>query len=125
VKLPDKHVRYNPLKSVRYASRGIYTAFLREPNLALQCFIGLAASSVAWVYELYSIAYLNLLMMGIVVSLELINSGIEILCDIIKMEYDERIKVAKDMSAGAVLVASLVWLTLIIFELSLIYQSYL
>ena len=44
---------------------------------------------------------------ALVVSLELINSALEQLCDLVDGEYHPRIKQIKDISAGAVLWASL------------------
>lgn len=38
----------------------------------------------------------------LVLSLEILNTGIEKICDIIQPEFDERIKIIKDIAAGAV-----------------------
>lgn len=37
-----------------------------------------------------------------VLSLEILNTCVEKICDIIQPEYDERIKIIKDMAAGSV-----------------------
>lgn len=37
-----------------------------------------------------------------VLSLEILNTCVEKICDIIQPEYDERIKLIKDMAAGSV-----------------------
>lgn len=42
-----------------------------------------------------------------VLSLEILNTAIEKICDIIQPEYDERIKIIKDISAGAVVLAAI------------------
>ena len=42
----------------------------------------------------------------LVISLELINTGLEALCDRVEPKQDERIRTAKDSAAGAVLVAA-------------------
>lgn len=42
-----------------------------------------------------------------VISLEIVNSVVESLCDMYSKEYDERIKHIKDMASGAVLVFSI------------------
>ncbi|MBR2810138.1 MAG: diacylglycerol kinase family protein [Solobacterium sp.] len=49
-----------------------------------------------------------LLCFGLVISLEMINTCIERVCDLITEEYDERIRLIKDLAAGAVLTASLI-----------------
>ena len=47
------------------------------------------------------------LIITIVVTLELINSRIERILDIFQPDYDERVRIIKDISAGAVLLACL------------------
>lgn len=42
----------------------------------------------------------------VVLTLEMVNTCIEKVCDIIQPRYDERIKIIKDLAAAAVLVAA-------------------
>jgi Diacylglycerol kinase len=44
---------------------------------------------------------------GLVISLEMINSAIERYCDLVTTDFHPGIKVIKDVAAGAVLVASI------------------
>lgn len=53
-----------------------------------------------------------LLLIGGVLSLETINSSIEKLCDLITIERDPKIKTIKDLSAGAVLIFSIISLVI-------------
>lgn len=53
-----------------------------------------------------------LLLIGGVLSLETMNSSIEKLCDLITMERDPKIKTIKDLSAGAVLIFSIISLVI-------------
>ena len=53
-----------------------------------------------------------LILIGGVLSLETINSSIEKLCDLISMDIDPRIKTIKDLSAGAVLIFSVIALVI-------------
>ena len=41
-----------------------------------------------------------------VLSLEILNTAVEKICDVIQPEFDERIKVIKDIAAGAVVLMS-------------------
>ena len=43
----------------------------------------------------------------VVFALEIINTSIEMVCNILTNKYDEKIKEIKDMSAGAVLVSAI------------------
>ena len=49
-----------------------------------------------------------LLGIALVISLEYINSSIELLCDHVHAEFHETIKKIKDFGAAAVLIASLI-----------------
>jgi diacylglycerol kinase len=120
MKLPKKYVRYNPFKSVYYASLGVVEAFTRELNLVFQLVIGVGCIMVSILTGQREFVLVHVVMMGIVISIEMMNSAFETLCDVVKSEYDERIKVVKDMAAGSVLISSLVWLAIIIFEFVLI-----
>lgn len=43
-----------------------------------------------------------------VLSLEILNTAVEKICDVVQPDFDERIKIIKDISAGAVLLMSFV-----------------
>jgi undecaprenol kinase len=116
VNLPEKYTSYNTYRSASYAINGIKLAFLREFNLGLQFFIGIVAAGVSLYFGLWLFAFLNLVMMGIIISLEMMNTAFETLCDLVNLEFDHRIKSIKDIAAASVLTSALVWLTLIIFE---------
>lgn len=47
------------------------------------------------------------LCIGVVLAAEGINSAIEALCDRVSPDYDEAIKHAKDLAAGAVLIVAI------------------
>jgi undecaprenol kinase/diacylglycerol kinase (ATP) len=48
-----------------------------------------------------------ILCMGLVLSTEILNTCVEKVCDLYCKEEDERIKVIKDLAAGAVLVSAI------------------
>jgi len=60
----------------------------------------LHASSIEWL--------VILLCIGAVLSLEMLNSAIEKLCDMVHKDYHPTIKIIKDVAAGAVLLASII-----------------
>jgi len=119
--LPAKTVKYNAFKSVRYAITGIYTAFSREPNLTFQVLVGLSFSLLGIATGRWITAMANLILMGIVISLEMINTVVETLCDLVHPDYHPKVKIIKDMAAGAVLIVALVWLVVIIYQILIIF----
>jgi undecaprenol kinase len=116
VNLPRKYTLYQPHKSLSYALSGIRLAFFREFNLVIQFVLGIISSAVSLYFGHWLFAFLNLLMMGIIISLELMNTAFETLCDLINLEFDNRIKSIKDIAAASVLISAIVWLSLLIFE---------
>lgn len=49
-----------------------------------------------------------LVCISMVTTLEMVNSAIEKLCDVVSPNYHPTVKVIKDMCAGAVLIASII-----------------
>ncbi len=96
------------LKSFVYAWRGIKYCFKKEVNFrvhVLACIVAVAAgsffsiSSTEW---LFVIACCTL-----VLAMEMLNTAIEKMCNIISKEFHPAIKFIKDVSAGAVLVCAI------------------
>lgn len=106
------------LKSVMFALVGVKQFFSRDRNGKIQTVIGIAAIVLGFTVSLSSFQWLLVLFcIGLVISLEMINSAIEKYCDLVTTDFHPGIKTIKDVAAGAVLVASLMSLVvgLIIF----------
>ena len=106
------------LRSVIFAFHGVKQFFSCERNGKIQTVFGITAIVLGFTVSLSSFQWLLVLFcIGLVISLEMINSAIEKYCDLVTTDFHPRIKVIKDVAAGAVLVASLTSLVigLIIF----------
>ena len=98
----------NPLRRLRrsstFAARGFARAWREQPNLRLELYIGVAAALLAlW---LRTGLVTVLLSSALVLSLELTNSAVEALVDLVSPGHHPLAGAAKDLSAAAVLVAS-------------------
>ena len=105
-------------RSVFYAIEGVKYFFSRNRNAKFQVVMGITAIVLGITVSLPSFQWLLVLFcIGLVISLEMINSAIEKYCDLVTTDFHPRIKMIKDVAAGAVLVASLMSLVigLIIF----------
>jgi len=105
-------------KAVLFALQGIKQFFSRDRNGKIQIVIGITAIVLGFTVSLTSFQWLLVLFcIGLVISLEMINSAIEKYCDLVTTDFHPGIKTIKDVAAGAVLVASLMSLIigLIIF----------
>lgn len=96
------------LKAIRIALRGVAVAWLQERHMKLHSLAALIVALMAWIAGVDTLSWAVLLLcIGLVVSLELMNSALERLSNRVTMEIDPVIRDAKDMSAAAVLTASI------------------
>ena len=91
-------------RSVSHAWAGLVHTFLTQRNARLHVIAALAAVALAAWLRVDSIRWAILLLtIGAVCAGETINTTVEALVDLLSPEWHERAKVAKDVSAGAVL----------------------
>ncbi len=95
-------------ESCRYAWQGLKYAVQNEANVRRQLILMAIAFGTA---VLLSVPINHLLVLvtisALVLVLEMINTALEQLADIVHPEYHQALKHFKDISAGAVLIASL------------------
>lgn len=111
-KLPEKHgsdyKRHTFFGGFKYAGKGIITAIQEENNLLVQFSASMLVVVFCTVLRVSPVEWcICIVMCFLVLSLELVNTSFENLCDRITMKNDDRIKKIKDISAGAVLMMSI------------------
>ena len=96
------------LKSFKNAATGILTAIKGGKNLRFICVFFVLTIILGFIVRLSSTEWaIVLICCAVVISTEMINSGIECSIDLCTKEYSELAKKAKDMAAGATLVVSI------------------
>jgi diacylglycerol kinase len=91
------------------ALRGIGLVFLTEQSFRVQFFFAIVVVAVAWFFHVTKNEWIVLLLLiGAVLSLELLNSVLERLVDAFKPRLHPFVKDAKDAMAGVVLFASVI-----------------
>ena len=98
----------NPLyKSFGYAFEGIFAGIRGERNMKIHCFAVMCVI-VAGVLFHISVTELCicLVLFGLILSLELVNTAIEAVVDLVTEDKKPLAKLAKDTAAGAVLIAA-------------------
>ena len=96
------------LRSFRFAFQGAVQFFSKQRNAKIQSVIGIIAISLGFIVSITPYQWLLVLFcIGLVISLEMINSAIEIFCDMVTTDFHPGIKIIKDVAAGAVLVAAI------------------
>ena len=100
--------RHSLLASFGFASQGIWYALRSQRNFRIQLTAGLlAAIAAAWMdFSRVEWAVL-ILTIAAVLILELLNTVVETVVDMISPEYHPLAKIAKDVAAAAVLMASI------------------
>ena len=94
--------------AVLFALLGVKQFFSRDRNGKIQMVFGITAIALGFTVSLSSFQWLLVLFcIGLVISLEMINSAIERYCDLVTTDFHPGIKVIKDVAAGAVLMASI------------------
>lgn len=96
-------------RSFGYAFQGIFRTILEERNFRIHL---VAVCLVTWFSVLYEVttgqAMVLVILFGIVLSLELINTAVEHAVDLATTEQHPLAKKAKDASAGGVLIGAIV-----------------
>lgn len=102
----------------KHAFRGIVSAFIEEPNLKFHFFVALLIILAGWFFQINKLEWVaTITIIGLVLTAELTNTSIEAVVDSFTNQEHPGAKLAKDISAGAVLIVSITAITvgLIIF----------
>lgn len=95
------------LKSFSHAFNGLKILVTQEHNSRIHFLAAIIVISTALFLKVSSYEWIALIFaIGCVIVTEIINSAIENVADFISPEKNEKIKVIKDLSAAAVLIAS-------------------
>ncbi len=96
-------------RSVRHALRGVAVVFASEQSFRIQVYITLCVIVAGIVFEVKTYEWILLvLLIGSVLTLELINTIFERIVDSFKPRIHPMVKDIKDIMAGAVLIVSLI-----------------
>ncbi|MDB5014765.1 MAG: Diacylglycerol kinase, partial [Daejeonella sp.] len=94
-------------KSFKFAVAGIKYAFATQVNFKFHTLATITVTIAGFYFELSTVEWLWIIAaIGMVVSVELLNTAIEVLVDLISPDYNVKAGIVKDLSAGAVLVIS-------------------
>lgn len=98
----------NFTKNVVFASEGIKYFFSSERNGRIQAIIAAIVIATGFATGLSQADWcIILLCIGLVLGLEMVNTSIERICEMLSTDYHPMVKIIKDVSAGAVFSASI------------------
>ncbi|MGO1356739.1 diacylglycerol kinase family protein [Alkalibacterium gilvum] len=103
--LPSKNRKYRD--SFRYALQGVKTAFKEERNMRTHVLVGMCIFILSLFLDLSRNEWLWLLLVSyLVFVMELLNTVVENVVDLVTETYHPIAKKVKDMAAAAVLVTA-------------------
>ena len=96
------------LKSVTYAFKGAVKLITTEHSIMVQFSLGILMTIAGFYFGITATQWLfQTLAIGLVMSIEGLNTAVEKIADFIHPNYHERIGFIKDIAAGAVFFAAL------------------
>lgn len=94
--------------SFKYALEGVISALKEEPNLKIHILIAIVVLGLSYFLQISKQDWINIiLVIGFVFAIEFTNTAIEAVVDAFTDKKHPGAKLAKDISAGAVLLAAL------------------
>lgn len=94
--------------SVKNCLDGISYVTKSEKNFKREIALGIIALTLSYILKIDKIEFIIVLtMICLVLTTEIINTAIERAVDLVTKEYHELARIAKDVSAGSVLVTSI------------------
>ena len=102
--------RKNPItESFRYTVEGIWTGICNERNMKIHCLAIIFVTLAGTLFQITATQWcICLLLFALVAALELVNTAIEAVVDLVTEEKKPLAKIAKDTAAGAVLFAAII-----------------
>ena len=98
----------NRLKSVGYAFKGALLLLKTEGSIKIQFVIALIVTAAGFYYNISAMEWIvQLLAIGLVMSIEAINTAIEEIANFIHPERHDKIGLIKDIAAGGVFIATI------------------
>ncbi len=96
------------INSFKYAIEGFISSFKTERNMKIHVLAMIMVIIAGFILKLTKIEWcICIILIVIVISAELFNTAIETIVDMISPEKNEKAKLAKDISAAAVLVLAI------------------
>lgn len=95
--------------SFKYAFQGIWSSFRSERNMKIHIFMMILVILFGILLDIRLGEWITcIILFALVIGAELFNTAIEAVVDMISLEKSPQAKLAKDISAGAVLVFAIV-----------------
>lgn len=115
---------YHPIRKIQVCLSGLRYAIRYDFSVAYKVYLSLIMLLACFLLRQWIDFLLIMAATGLVLIAEMFNSAIEALCDFIETNENEKIKVIKDISAAAAGISILLWVVVLVVELSNFWKVY-
>jgi len=96
------------IKGIKYAVKGFFLLLTTENSIISQSIIAVIFTGLGFYFDIDRVDWaLQVFALGLVLSVESLNTAAEKICDFIHPDYHEKIGFIKDVASGAVAFAAL------------------
>ena len=96
------------LKGCYYATKGAFLLLRTEPSIQVQAAIAILMTVLGFYFKITPTQWmLQTFAIGLVMSMEGVNTAIEAIADFIHPDFHQKIGLIKDLAAGAVFIAAI------------------
>lgn len=97
----------NRIRAFKFAFKGFYFLISHEHSIIAQIIVAILVCALGFALNISTIEWLfQIAAIGLVLSIESLNTAIEKLSDFVHPEYHKKIELVKDIGAGAAFFAA-------------------
>lgn len=109
--------RWDPLRKWRISLSGIFHAIASDGSVARKFLLSVAVLVPCFLYRQWVDFLLLFVVTGVMITAELFNTALEVLCDLVESKENEQIRIIKDTSAAACSITEIVWTVTLVVEI--------
>jgi diacylglycerol kinase (ATP) len=107
--MPKEPFVINRIKSIGFALKGLFILLRTESSIQIQFVIGILVTIAGFYFRISNIEWMfQVVCIGMVMGIEGLNTAVEKLADYVQPQFDKKIGLIKDISAGAVMAVSII-----------------
>lgn len=115
---------YKPIQKIKVVINGLWFVLRYDFSVTYKVLVSIFILLLSLLLAQYLNFFMLLVVTGNMLSMEIMNSCIELLCDFHKTGYDNRIKVIKDVAAVAAGISIMVWSGVVGFEIYTLFRLF-
>ncbi len=113
---------FHPMRKLRVVFSGLRYAILNESSVAIEIVLSALVLAGCFYYRQWLDFSIVLVVSGLMLVTEMVNTAIEGLCDFVEPGHNEKIGIIKDVASAAVGISILVWSVTLLMEVVRLWQ---